>query len=105
MKPPIKIAALFAVCNEIRRSAGIARIAENAGIAGIVGNAGNAGIAGIAENAGAQERTVALRTPFALTVAANVESASKREQSGQNDATGTPSALPAFSRAPGGSRR
>jgi hypothetical protein len=46
MKPLIRIAALFAVCNEIRRSAGIARIAENAGIAG------NAGIARIAENAG-----------------------------------------------------
>jgi hypothetical protein len=34
-------------------------------------------------------------------VAANVGSASKRKESGQNDATGTPSAPPAFSRAPG----
>jgi len=42
MKPPIKIAALFAVCNEIRRSARSA---------GIAGNAENVGIAGIAENA------------------------------------------------------
>jgi hypothetical protein len=51
MKPPIKIAALFAVCNEIRRSAGIARIAENAGNAGIAGIAGSAGTHGSAENA------------------------------------------------------
>jgi hypothetical protein len=31
MKPPIKIAALFEVCNEIRRSAGSAGNAGNAG--------------------------------------------------------------------------
>jgi hypothetical protein len=31
MKPPIKIAALFEVCNEIRRSAGSGGSAGNAG--------------------------------------------------------------------------
>jgi hypothetical protein len=45
MKPPIKIAALFEVCNEIRRSAG------NAGNAGSAGSALSAGTYGSAENA------------------------------------------------------
>jgi hypothetical protein len=42
MKPPIKIAALFEVCNEIRRSAGNAGSAGSAVSAGTYGSAENA---------------------------------------------------------------